>query len=235
MEQFLGWNGLQEIMTEEGSQKINVDLKSSGLILCSISRAIYQIHNLGFVIGDLNPSNILFKQEGNIFNIKIIDVDSWSIYRKDDLGIEYSSNVLDTEKIYHYDFVKADIEGKLWPNFKPYHDWWAFSCICWMALTKYDPFMNGMVSGADREERILNNHTANSAATVELHPDCGPVTQALGPKLRFYLDKSLKRKTLRPFPTKLLEDFSDAIFKCKNCNFSTHSSAVICPSCGTLI
>ncbi len=235
MKRLAGWNGLQELITEAGSESMNMDLKSTGLLLAELCKAVRIIHSQGFVIGDFNPSNILFKREGNKLSIKVIDVDSWSIYRKNDLGIEYASKVLDIGVIYYPDIIQADRAKKAWPNFTVSHDWWAFACISWMALVKYDPFLTGMISDTDREDRILGNHTANSAATVRLHPDCGPVVQALGPKLRFYLDRCLKRKVTRPFPTKILEDFANDLCRCKKCKFTAHASAVFCPQCAHLL
>lgn len=235
MDRLVGWHGLYEIITAAGSESLGINLKSSGLILAALSWAVHLIHGQGFVIGDFNPSNVLFKREGNGFATKVIDVDSWSIYRKNDIGVEYFSNVLDTGVIYHPDFIQADMDGRPWPNFTFNHDWWAFTYISWMVLTKYDPFTIGIVSDADREERILKNYTSNSAATVKLNPKFGHATQALGPKLRFYLDRCLKRKVRRPFPTKILEDFAFNLRECKKCNFSTHVSSVICPRCAQII
>lgn len=229
------WNGLHEIQTEADSNYFGINLRSAGIILAELSRAIRIIHRQGFVIGDLNPSNILFKQEQNRFLVKVIDVDSWSIYRKDDLNIEYASKVLDIGKIYHSDIIQADREGRTWPNFTPSHDWWAFACIGWMVLTKFDPFTIGNTSDEDREDRILAGHTSNCAASVRLRPKYGPAVQALGPKLRFHLDRCLKRKTRRPFPTKLLEEFADGLSSCKKCGFIAHKSAVICPSCADIL
>ena len=241
MEQLIGWNGLQEILTEADSESMNMDLRLTGLLLVELCKAIRLIHSQKFVIGDLNPSNIFFKREKDHLLVKVIDIDSWSIYRKEDLGIEYVSNVLDIGVIYYPDVIMIDRANdadktkppKPWPNFTFNHDWWAFASISWMVLTKYDPFLTGMVSDADREDRILNGLTANNAAAVKLHPDCGPAAQALGPKLRFYLDRCLKRKVQRPFPTKIIEDFANDLCKCKKCSFTAHASAVFCPKCAT--
>jgi len=233
MEQLLGWHGLHEIITEADSETLGVDLKSSGLILAALSRATRLIHSQGFVIGDFNPSNILFKEERGQFLVKFIDTDSWSIYRHD-LDIEYASKVLDIGTIYYPDVIQANKDGKPWPNFTPNHDWWAFVYISWMILTKFDPYQTGAVGDIDKEERILENHTANRAATVRLHPEFGPATQALGPKLRFYLDRCLKRKVRRPFPTKVLQDFANNLRLCP-CGFEAHASAVLCPSCAQLL
>jgi len=237
MEQLAGWHGLHEILTEIDSESLGMDLKSTGLVLAELCKAVRLIHSQGFVIGDFNPSNILFKRERNQFHVKVIDVDSWSIYRKDDLGIEYASKVLDTGVIYYHDVIQADRAEpkKPWPNFTPRHDWWAFACISWMILTKFDPFVIGMISDADREDRILGNHTSNSAASVRLHPDFGSAAQALGPKLRFHLDRYLKRIVQRPFPTMLLEEFANNLHSCKKCRFTAHASATICPRCATII
>ncbi|MFA4817504.1 MAG: serine/threonine-protein kinase [Parcubacteria group bacterium] len=235
MERLDDWINLSDIQTETDSESLGINLRSAGLILASLSRAIRLIHSQGFVVGDFNPSNILFKQEKDQFFVKVIDVDSWSIYRKDDLGIEYASKVLDIGTIYYPDIIQADREKKPWPNFRPDHDWWAFSYISWMILTKFDPFMTGRISGVSREDRILNGYTANSAAAVKLHPEYGPAAQALGPKLRFYLDRSLKRKVRRPFPTKVLEDFASNLRLCTKCNLTSHISAVMCPKCANFL
>jgi DNA-binding helix-hairpin-helix protein with protein kinase domain len=235
MEQLNGWNGLHDVQTEADSESIGMDLKSTGLLLAELCKAVRLIHSQGFVIGDFNPSNVLFKRAGDQFFVKVIDVDSWSVYRKADLGIEYASNVLDIGVIYYPDVIQADRDKNPWPKFTPAHDWWAFACISWMVLTKYDPYMTGMVPDADREDRILGNHTANSAATVKLHPDCGPPAQALGPKLRLHLDRCLRRKVQRPFPTKILEDFADNLCRCKKCNLTAHASAIICPRCAQVL
>lgn len=236
MEQLTGWRGFHEIETEADSESNGVDLRSSGLLLAELSKNIRVVHSLGFVIGDLNPSNVLFKCEGyDRFLVKIIDVDSWSICRKGDLGIEYASKVLDTGVIYHPDIIQADRNKRPWPDFTPLHDWWAFAYIGWMILTKYDPFTTGMATDEDKEDRIIEGHTANSASAVKLRPDCGPAAQALGPKLRFHLDRCLKNKVQRPFPTKILEDFANNLCRCKKCNFTAHKSAIICPHCATIL
>lgn len=237
MEQLAGWNGLHEIQTEADSESLGIDLESSGLILTELCKAVRLIHSQGFVIGDFNPSNILFKRERGRFFVKVIDVDSWSVYRKDDLGIEYASKVLDRGVIYHPDVIQADRAEppKPWPNFTARHDWWAFACIGWNVLTKFDPFVIGKMSDADREDRILGNHTSNSAASVRLHPAFGPAVQALGPKLRFHLDRYLKRIIQRPFPTMLLEEFADNLRSCKKCGFTAHATAIFCPRCAHLL
>jgi DNA-binding helix-hairpin-helix protein with protein kinase domain len=235
MEQLIGWHGLHEIMTEADSADMGIDLRSSGLISAELSKALRIMHASKFIVGDLNPSNVLFKRERDRFLVKFIDADSLSIYHKDDLGIEYASKVLDIGVIYYADIIQADREGKPWPNFTPDHDWWAFACISWRILTKYDPFTTGMTPEEDREDRIIAGHTANSAAAVRLHPDCGPAAQALGPKLRLHLDRCLKRKVPRPFPTKILEDFANNLLECGKCGFTAHESAIFCPSCANLL
>jgi serine/threonine protein kinase len=235
MEKLVGWNALSEILTESNSKDLKIDLRDSGLILTELCKGLKEIHAQGFVVGDLNPSNILFKRKSNEFLVKIIDVDSWSIYRNDDLGIEYSSKVLDKNVIYPPDMITADRTGHPWPNFTPRHDWWSFACVSWMVLTKFDPFMTGMIADVDREDRILGKHTANSAVTVRLRPKCGPIMQALGPKLRLLLDRHLKLKVPRPFPEKVLEEFALGIKKCKKCGFATHASAMACPSCAVIL
>jgi DNA-binding helix-hairpin-helix protein with protein kinase domain len=233
MERLIGWSGMHEIQTETDSESMGMDLRSTGLLLAELCKAVRLIHSQGFVIGDFNPSNVMFKRENNQLSVKVIDVDSWSIYRKNDLGIEFASDVLDTGVIYYPDVIQADRAEppNPWPNFTRNHDWWAFAYISWMVLAKYDPFSTGAVSDADKEDRILNGLTANNAATVRLRPDCGPAAQALGPKLRFYLDRCLKQKVRRPFPTKLLEDFANNLCQCKKCGFTAQASAILCPQC----
>jgi hypothetical protein len=243
MEQLAGWSGLHEIQTEFDSESLGIGLESSGLILAELCKAVRLIHSQGFVIGDFNPSNILFKRERGRFLVKVIDVDSWSVYRKDDLAIEYASKVLDAGVIYHPDVIQVDRANELLsddrkkprPNFTPLHDWWAFACIGWMVLTKFDPFTVGKISDADREDRILGNHIADNAASVRLHPDFGPAVQALGPKLRFHLDRCLKRVVRRPFPTMLLEEFANNLRECKKCGFTAHASTIFCPRCATIL
>jgi len=249
MEELRSWHGFHELTTVEGSESTEVDLRAAGLLLAALSRAIRTIHGQGFVIGDLNPSNVLFKHiplryfdppDASIehstveFQVRVIDVDSWSIHRPD-LGIEYSSHVLDRGVIYHPDIIQADKEGKPWPHFTPDHDWWAFACICWWVLTKHDPYQWGKHEAIkNKEKRILKNLTANSAVAVRLGFISGSAVQALGPKLRFYLDRCLKGKEKRPFPTKMLEDFADNLRTCA-CGFTAHASAVICPKCAQLL
>lgn len=234
MEQLNGWHGLHEIVTETDSEALGMLLIHSGLLLVELCKAIRLIHSQGFVIGDLNPSNVLFKWDKDRFQLKVIDVDSWSVYRSD-LGIEFASRVLDTGVIYHPDIIKADRENRPWPRFTPNHDWWAFACISWMVLTKYDPFVIGKIADRDREDRILEGDTSDKAATVKLSPRFGPATQALGPKLRLYLDRCLRCKVAQPFPIQILEDFTRGLRKCNKCGFTAHTSAIICPKCATLL
>jgi Zn finger protein HypA/HybF involved in hydrogenase expression len=107
-----------------------------------------------------------------------------------------------------------------------------------MVLTKYDPFTTGKTSSidtADRCDRILAGNTANSAAMVKLQPKAGPAAQALGPMLRFHLDRYLKGIVKRPFPTTLMEEFAKDLCECRKCSFLSHASAVICPSCGNIL
>lgn len=258
MESLSGWHSFCELLTEESTEALWSDtedplprseLELSAILLERLIEAIYDIHKHGFVIGDFNPSNIMLEisvvdeKEFHFgidlgpytcYSVKIIDVDSWSVYRND-LGIEFISKVLDTNSIYHPDIIQADRENKPRPRFTQNHDWWAFSYIAWNVLTKYDPFVIGKIADQGREDRILEGHTVNRAATVRLHPDFGPVAQALGPKLRLYLDRCLKRKVTRPFPTKLMEDFVSGLRKCDECSFTAHASAIICPSCAALL
>lgn len=234
MEQLVGWHGLNEIQTEQDSQELGVDLAEAGMILAALSHAVRLIHSQGFVIGDFNPRNVLFTQDGDQFLAKVIDADSWSIYRQADLGIEYASNVLDTGAIYYPDVIKADRDGQPCPRFTTNHDWWAFAHHAWWILTKYDPYQVGVVDVADREDRVLYNHTAYHASTVKLHPEFGPATQAMGTKLRFYLDRCLKGKDKRPFPTKMLDDFAHNLRRCK-CGFTAHTSAIFCPKCAEIL
>ena len=232
MEKLFGWEELNALITESSSEDVGINLGSAGLILAALSEAVRVVHGQKFVLGDFNPSNVLFKRDrGDRFLIKIIDVDSWSIYRKDDLGIEYASKVLDTQFIYYPEIIRADRDGKTWPNFTFENDWWAFAYISWMVLTKYDPFSTGKTDNYDKEDRILENNPANNAATVDLHPECGPATQALGPKLRLHLDRCLKHIAKRPFPTKLLTDFANNLYRCQKCDLIFHESAMFCPRC----
>lgn len=225
------WHGLHEITTTSDSEALGVDLKSAGRIMASLSKAIRVIHSQGFVIGDLNPSNVLFNV--NDCCVKVIDVDSWSIHRPD-LGLEYSSTVLDIGEIYHPDFIAADRKGEERPAFTQSHDWWAFAYICWKVLTKFDIYQKGDAGEIEKEDRILKKLTTISRATVKQYPKLGPAVQALGPKLWFSLDRCLKRKVQQPFPTKLLEDFADNLRTCA-CGFTAHASAVICPKCAATL
>lgn len=235
MERLDNWNGLNEILTKSDSEKLGIDLKSAGIILIALCRVIREIHKHGFVIGDLNPSNVLFKRlDNNRFLVKIIDVDSWSVYRAD-LGIDFASKVLDTGAIFHPDLIRAERSGRQWPRFTPHHDWWAFAYLCWMVLAKHDPFVIGKTDDKDREDRILEKCTANSALTVKLNPKFGPTLQALGPKLRLYLDRCLKEKVRnRPFPTNVLTEFAYNLRKCR-CGFTAHASAMTCPNCAKFL
>jgi|GEM_PF-797671 len=239
MEKLEGYQSLNQILTEEDSRTHDIDLHAAGLILEALCRTVRLIHAQGFVIGDFNPSNVLFRRDGNRFAIRVIDVDSWAFRCKDSGcscgNYSFSSDVLDTALIYHPDFVRADREKKPRPEFTERHDWWAFALISWIVLTKYDPFMKGLVGEADREDRILNGDTSFRAVSVRLTTRCGPPAQALGPKLRSYLDRCLRLKAQRPFPTKLLSDFAGNLLRCSKCGFTAHKTAVICPSCGKLL
>jgi len=239
-----GWRNLGnigDIMTKGGAKRAGVGMKETAQIFLDLQRAVALAHKQGFIIGDFNSSNVLFRKElfqllpspswGREYKVTLIDTDSWSINRPD-LGLVYFPGIVDKMELYHPDYLRADLEGNAHPQANESHDWWAFSYLLWKALTKHDPFTGGEIHGETTKSRLANIMAGiDSQLDFDTDPEIALSTLRLGPVMQNTLNRFLTLKFQRAFPALLIEQFIGEICTCPQCEEEMSRSAVFCPGC----
>jgi serine/threonine protein kinase len=126
--------------------------KRVAILFAHLYQLITYVHQARFFIGDLNPSNIMFKvsNDGKI-DMKFLDVDSWGWYSSDD-KVQPSSAIKESIKHPRYERLCQTHNERN-------QDWYAFCLLFLHALLKCDPFVLGSCAGMSPEERKMSGIT----------------------------------------------------------------------------
>ena len=232
MENLEGWLELNELYDEDLCNKSDIRIKTILHIFGLLHEALENIHSDGFVVEDLNGSNILLSPFGTDLAIKIVDTDSWSI-NLPNLEIKFNPTVQDPEVI-HPDHLKAQLEGKAIPPFLPKHDWWAFSYLLSKCLTKRDPFEEGNFWNLDPEQRRQAGKTTMHADII-INRDMAIRHLQIGITLKHFIKRWLACSKEGVFPINLLKATHQEMSTCKNCKIEVNSRLTSCPNCSVLL
>lgn len=226
-----GWNELTELYTKNSS----ISLKIILLAFKRLHGALRNIHEQGFVIGDLNSSNVLISTFGDNMQIRVIDTDSWGISRPD-LGFSWGPSALNPEVI-HPERLIAQEQGKPLPSFSPKHDWWVFAYLMTKCLTKCDPFEQGAAifwdlgAEARRQVGLTAMHSGISLGSVKNHAR----HLCIGVTLKHFLKRWLSCSEEGVFPISLIDDTRQEIINCPQCSEEVNERLTLCPYCANLL
>lgn len=229
MENCADWWNLTDLFLADFCNENGIGLRHKAWIFCEIHRAIQLIHGKGFVIGDLNASNILAKIENDRCQVRLIDTDGWGIDRPD-LGLKFDPSALDNE-IMHPKQLEANLNGGT-VIFRQAYDWWAFAYLLTRCLVGKDPFFQGNYYSMSREERILNKISIWHGG-IRLDRFDAISSVRIGPKLRMILKRFLIGALEGEFPIELLVDLYTNLSSCSHCSMAAHKSLHFCPNCAT--
>ncbi len=235
MQNLRKWVELNTLYVENSG----VSLKGVLDIFAKLHQALKAAHDSGFVIGDLNSSNILISALKDDAEVRIIDTDGWGIHRTD-LGLSYEPSALHPQVV-HSEWLRAKTAGLPTPTFAPRHDWWVFAYHLARCLTKRDPFEQGAFWDAedsnimDAEKRRVQGLTA---AHRGVHLGDKAVYYAhhlrLGIPLKYILKRWLSCSQEGIFPLELLNATRNEILRCPNCGEEINRRLIMCPfpECG---
>lgn len=231
MNHFKEFNALSSLLSKEFCVENKITIRKIGTIFLAIHDAVSKIHSKGFIIGDLNYENIMFKFENKSVRLAFVDVDSWAI-RKNGINLPATST---THTICH-----PEIEDDL-SFLQKHHDWYSFAVLLAQSLIKDDPFNLGVLDTntmcAIKGERQKNGITCWDPR-VTLQREQAVYTKRFGKKLTEKLEEWLKGNQKGIFPKAVIEEFLNGLAMCKgslqgkNCVLEVHTDHAHCTRCG---
>ncbi|HMN13195.1 MAG TPA: serine/threonine-protein kinase [Bellilinea sp.] len=231
MSHFQGFHPLGRLASKEFCVSNKITIRKVAMIFLKLHDFLSDIHQRGFVIGDFNPDNIMFKLVNKSVHFAFVDVDSWAISK----GSTVLPLLSITPGLCHPELEKDRSRAK------QYHDWYSFALLLARSLVKGDPFNLGVLDNstmaAIRGERRIHGITCWDQRIL-LPRELAPYMQRFGKKLTDELVKWLKGKENGVFLKEVLEDFLDKLSMCygslgnKQCILEAHLSLVRCPRCG---
>jgi len=230
MQNLQGWRDLNRLYAEDSG----VSLKGVLNIFAKLHRAISACHDAGFVIGDLNGSNVLISALGDDAEVRIIDTDGWGMDRPD-LGVSHGPYALDPEAIHPLRLRATEMNLPL-PPFTPKEDWWTFTYLLTKCLTNRDPFEDGAYEFWDVGGDVLSAEDRRMMGRAAMHSgiDLGPAEEyarhlRMGIPLKHIIKRWLSCALEGPFPFSLIEATMGEMILCPNCGEEIHGRLVICP------
>jgi len=197
-------------------------------IFLALHDHLCRIHDAGFIIGDFNHDNIMFKLENRTVHIVFVDIDSWAVPK---LLMQASAI---TE-----DFCHPELE-KDHTKLAKYHDWYSYAILLARSLIKDNPFNAGTISDAemkkisqtDLEKITCWDHRVNLKKEETMY------IRRFGKKLTDTLMRWLKGDERGIFPKIVLKEFIMGLVFCKGtlgvnkqCKLEVHIDHVNCPRC----
>lgn len=182
-------------------------------------RDLHAIHPTGFVVGDLNDKNEYFHPK--TLATSWIDVDSW----------QFGPHpcVVGTEPYLSPDLYGVDLTVR--PMFKPWHDWYSFSVLLFIALMRSHPF-----SGFNRQWQSITTRAANRLTIFDAdvrYPKAALPPDILTDEMKDLLLGYLKRQRTDPFPLDQLANYAELLVECKQCGIWYPVKNRQCPGCAT--
>ncbi len=189
--------------------------------LQQIHQTLTQLHQLGFVVGDLNDHNLFFTLDENTTpQIGWIDVDSYQIGPHPcPVALQ---PFLDPQL---YDIT--DFSQK--PVFSEESDWYAFFVLLVKSLLHVHPYggvhhvHKSLIARAENKVSILNG-----AIT---YPKQARPVEVLSDALLQHVQAVFSRGERPLFPAKLLNDYAQSLLECPHCGQYYPHERSMCPQC----
>ncbi len=231
MNLFKEFSPLSVLVSKQFCVDHRITIRKIATVFLAIHDAISKIHSKGFIIGDLNYENIMFKFENKSVRLAFVDVDSWAI-RKGNVDIPSTSI---TPTLCHPEIESGSVKVMR------YHDWYSFAVILAHALIKDDPFNLGILDKAMMHS--INGKRQQHGITcwdprVTLRNEHIPYVRRFGKKITQELETWLKGDKKDIFPKGALEDFLAGLSMCKGerqgkkCALEVHLDHINCTRCG---
>ena len=181
-----------------------------GMII-KIQNVLDTLHSQNIFIGDLNDQNILFDDN---FNIYFIDCDSWSVENEHCLVV--------------MDQFKDPLMKRNSTEFNADTDTYAFSIMCWRALTRIHPYGGKMDPDLDLLERMRQGISVLEEDKVSV-PRTTKSWKNLSPQLVDILHKVFQNK-LRKVGDEFVDMFNNLKFCDKDKEYY-YGKYITCPLC----
>lgn len=232
MNHFQGFNPLSSVLlSKEFCISNKITIRKTATLFLALHDAINKIHSKGFIIGDLNYNNILFRFENKTIRFAFVDIDSWAVKKN---GINLPATSV-TPTLCH-----PEVEENVM-NIQKHHDWYSFAVLLARSLIKDDPFNLGVldtsVMRAIKGERQKNGITCWDPK-VTLRKEDAMYVKRFGVELIKELEKWLKGDQKGIFPKSVIEKFLDGLTMCagslkgRKCVLEVHVDHVHCTRCG---
>jgi len=173
------------------------------------------VHNQGFVMGDLNDLNVLAQDSQMIF----WDVDCWQFGR---FPCPVATETFVDPALYGIDFSVK-------PVFSPENDWYSYAVMLFKSLLLVHPYggthqtINGLLERATRKITVFDPKV--TYPVIGIHPD------VLTDDMHDVFDGYFVKGKRSAFPERILRDYLDALQKCTTCGTYFPGNRGNCPVC----
>lgn len=215
---YLG-NGFEEIASLSNKKYRAAHLintKSVADIFIDGWQTIEAAHSQGFVIGDFNDLNALFRLPTEML---FIDVDSWQF---DSFACPVATEQFLAPELYGIDLSKR-------PVFKPEHDWYSYAVMLFKSLLYTHPYggihkdLKQLTTRAQRKVTVLDSGV--TYPKIALSPDL------LSDDLAELFSKIFGKGQRGKFPLERLREYQASLVPCNSCGTYYPSSRKACPIC----
>lgn len=226
MEHFQDFNPLSMLLSKEFCViKNKITIRQVANIFLKIHDCLSMIHSKGFLVGDLNDDNVLFKFLNKSVLIAFVDVESWAVQRQKVILPAIACTPT---------FCHPEIDENI-NCLKAYHDWYSFAVLLARSLIKDDPFNHGTLD--DATMRSIKGDTQKHGITCwdnrsKLTDQQELYVKRFGTKLTETMQLWLKGSQRGIFPKSVLQQFISELAFCTNCKLEIHIDHIKCNRCG---
>lgn len=224
MRHFKDFEQLGTLSSLEYCLKKKITVRQIIHVFIALHDCLTKIHSKGFLVGDLNEDNILFKLANKKASLAFVDTDSWAVNLP---GLILPSTAK-TKTFSHPELDRED--AKL----KQYHDWYSYTVLLARSLIKNDPFNLGQLDSASRKGisgTCQDNGVTCWDPRMRLKENEKMYIFRFGQQLTAAIQNWLKGDQRGAFSKKTLVKFLEGLTWCK-CMLEVHIDHAVCPRCG---
>lgn len=190
-------------------------------LLLDIHRTLERLHQLGFIVGDLNDHNIHFAMPADMdWPSYWIDVDSFQ------LGTHVCPVAMKTFLDPHlYDV--ADFSSRPW--FSQASDWYAYFVLLVKSLLLAHPYGGTHVQHKSLEARAMDGISLIHPSVI--YPKLARPIETLPDDLLHHMTLVFEEGLRPPFPVQLLTEYATNLHHCSHCGLDYPKSRPGCPGC----
>lgn len=231
MKHFQDFEPISILLSKPFCVKNKLTIRKIIHIFLSIHDCLRKIHESGFMIGDFNEDNVMFKFADKTVLLAFVDVDSWAV-RKSNLSLPASAKT--------HSFCHPETERDI-RKLETHHDWYSFAVLLARSLVKANPFNLGSLDDKTMQEICGTSQEKGITCwdkRILLTKDEIMYTKRFGKELTSTLEKWLQGNQQGIFPKEVLEKFLDGLAMCKGdnegkqCTLEVHIDHINCTKCG---